>query len=68
MNLYIVRSTNPLYNDVFCKIYAETQYRAVELAEQNDIDLYDEIEIICERKNVVDQLGKPYPEKFINYL
>jgi len=68
MNLYIVRSTNPLYNDVLCKIHAETQYRAVQLAEQNDIDFYDEIEIICERKNVVDQLGKPYPEKFINYL
>jgi len=68
MNLYIVRSTNPLYNDVLCKIFAESQFRAVQLAEQNDIDFDDEIEIICERKNVVDQLGKPYPENFINFL
>jgi len=68
MNLYIVRSANPLYNDFFCEIFAESQYRAVELAEQNDIDFDHEIEIICERINVCDQLGKPYPEKFINYL
>lgn len=67
MNLYIVRSTNPLYNDILCKIHAESEFRAVQLA-QNDIDFDDEIEIICERKNVVNQLGKPYPEKFINFL
>jgi hypothetical protein len=68
MNLYIVKSTNPLYNDVLCKIYAETQYRAVKLAEENDIDFDDDIEIICISKNCFDLLGKPYPEKFINFL
>ena len=67
MNLYIVISTNPLYNDVICKIFAESQYRAVQLAKQNYIDFDDDIEILCERINVCDQLGKPYPEKFINF-
>jgi hypothetical protein len=64
MNSYQIRSTNPLYNDVIAYITAESKIRAIELAEDNDLILDDDMEIILERKNVRNQLGKPYPESF----
>jgi hypothetical protein len=62
MNSYQVRSTNPLYNDVIAYITAETKTRAIELAEDNDLCFDDDIEIILERTNIKDQLGKPLLE------
>jgi hypothetical protein len=59
MNSYQVRSTNPLYNDVIAYITAESKNRAIELAEENDLCFDDDIEIILERTNIKDQLGKP---------
>lgn len=59
MNSYQVRSTNPLYNDVIAYIIAQSKARAIELAEDNDLCFDDDLEIILERSNVVDQLGKP---------
>ena len=67
MNSYQVRSTNPLYNDVIAYITAESKTRAIELAEDNDLCFDDDLEIILERSNIVDQLGKPYPESIIIY-
>lgn len=62
MNSYQVRSTNPLYNDVIAYITAESKTRAIELAEDNDLCFDDDIEIILERTNIKDQLGKPLLE------
>jgi hypothetical protein len=59
MNSYQVRSTNPLYNDVIAYITAESKTRAIQLAEDNDLCFDDDIEIILERTNIKDQLGKP---------
>jgi hypothetical protein len=59
MNSYQVRSINPLYNDVIAYITAETKTRAIELAEENDLCFDDDIEIVLERTNIKDQLGKP---------
>lgn len=67
MNSYQVRSTNPLYNDVIAYITAESKTRAIELAEENDLCFDDDIEIILERNNVVDQLGKPLFESIFIY-
>ena len=67
MNSYQVRSTNPLYNDVIAYITAESKTRAIELAEDNDLCFDDDIEIILERTNVIDQLGRPYPESITIY-
>jgi hypothetical protein len=68
MNSYQVRSTNPFYNDVIAYITAESKSRAIELVEENDIYIFDDdFEIILERNNIVDQLGKPYPESIIIY-
>jgi NACalpha-BTF3-like transcription factor len=67
MNSYQVRSTNPLYNDVIAYITAESKKRAIELAEDNYFIFDDDMEIILERTNVVDQLGKPYPESITFY-
>jgi hypothetical protein len=64
MNSYQIRSTNPLYNDVIAYITAESKNRAIELAEDNDLILDDDMEIILERQNVRNQLGKPYLESF----
>ena len=67
MNSYQVRSTNPLYNDVIAYITAESKTRAIELAEENDLCFDDDLEIILERNNVVDQLGKPVFESIFIY-
>jgi hypothetical protein len=68
MNSYQVRSTNPLYNDVIAYITAESKTRAIELAEENELCYFDsDIEIILERTNIKDQLGKPYPESITIY-
>jgi hypothetical protein len=64
MNSYQIKSTNPLYNDVIAYITAESLNRAIELAQDNDLSLDDDIEIILECQNVKNQLGKPYPESF----
>jgi len=64
MNSYQIRSTNPSYNDVIAYITAESKNRAIELAEDNDLILDDDMEIILERQNVRNQLGKPYLESF----
>lgn len=67
MNSYQVRSTNPLYNDVIAYITAESKTRAIELAEDNDLCFDDDLEIILERTNVKDQLGKPLFESIFIY-
>ena len=67
MNSYQIRCTNPLYNDVITSINAESKTRAIELAEENELCFDDDIEIILERTNVVNQLGRPYPESITIY-
>jgi hypothetical protein len=62
MNSYQLRSTNPLYNDVIAYITAESKKRAIALAIINDLIFYDDIEIILERTNIKNQLGKPLLE------
>jgi hypothetical protein len=67
MNSYQVRSTNPLYNDVIAYITAESKNRAIELLDENYFIFDDDMEIILERTNIADQLGKPYPESITFY-
>jgi hypothetical protein len=67
MNSYQVRSTNPFYNDVIAYITAENKIRAIQLAEENDLCFDDDIEMILERTNIKNQLGKPYPESITIY-
>lgn len=67
MNSYQVRHANPLNNDVIAYITAESKTRAIELAEENDLDIYYDLEIILLRNNVVDKLGKPLFESIFIY-
>jgi hypothetical protein len=67
MNSYQIKSTNPLYNDVVAYINAESKTRAIQLAEENDLCFDHELEIILERNNVKNQLGRPYPESITIY-
>jgi len=68
MNSYQIRCTNPLYNDVMAQIIAPSIVKAIAIAEDHDFDfLMGDIEIVVERFNVVDQLGRPYPELITIY-
>lgn len=64
MNSYQVINKNCRYNDVVAYIYAISIDRAIELCEENIIDL-NEYEVRLERSNIKNQLGKPYLENFL---
>lgn len=63
MNSYQVINKDYFYNDVIAIIYAISIDRAIELCEQNNIDFYH-YEVDLHIKNIKNELGKPYYEKF----